>query len=289
MRRCVGCAATLNGAGWACRSCGLTPPTVDGIAVLAPELAGGNPADATYLCETLHTAAGRHFWFTSRSRLIAWAIERYFPDVQSLFDAGCGTGDVVTALRTRLPRVHVVAGDALLSALAVARRQSPDVAFVQIDLRRLPYDREFDVGGMFDVLEHLDDDEQVLREMFRATRPGGGLIVTVPQHRFLWSALDDYSHHRRRYGRRELIGKISRAGYVVQRATSFMSVTLPLQVASRLRQQDVVTLDPAAEMRLNPAINGVLRALCRVERTMIASGLSLPIGGSLLVVARRPS
>jgi SAM-dependent methyltransferase len=259
------------------------------VTILAPEIAQGNPADAEYGHEELHAAEDRHFWFTSRSRLIAWAIERYFPDVQSLFDAGCGTGGVLAALRARLPRVHFAAGDALLAGLAFARRRLPEIAFVQIDLRRLPYDREFDLIGMFDVLEHLDEDEQALREMFRSTRPGGGLIVTVPQHQFLWSALDEYSHHRRRYSRQELVDKISRAGYAIQRATSFMSVTLPLQFAARLRQQDVVTLDPAAEMRLKPAVNRVLRAMCSVERAAIALGVSFPAGGSLLLVARRPS
>jgi SAM-dependent methyltransferase len=285
----MSCAATLNGAAWACHRCGHTPSIADGVTILAPELAHGNPVDAEYGYEQLHAAEGRHFWFTSRSRLIAWAIERYFPEAQSLFDAGCGTGGVLAALRTRLPRVHFAAGDALLAGLAFARRRLPDIAFVQIDLRRLPYDREFDLVGMFDVLEHLDEDEDALREMFRSTRPGGGLIVTVPQHQFLWSALDEYSHHRRRYSRQDLVQKISRAGYVIQRATSFMSVTLPLQLVSRLRQQDAARLDPAAEMRLNPAVNGVLRAMCSVERAAIAWGVSFPIGGSLLVIARRTS
>ncbi len=154
--------------------------------------------------------------------------------------------------------------------------QLPDVAFAQLDIRKLPYDREFDVVGAFDVLEHLDDDEQALREMHRATTVGGGLIVTVPQHRFLWSALDDYSHHRRRYTPpSRWSASIERAGYVVERATSFMTLTLPAQLASRVRKQNLATLDPAAEMRLNPVINGILGALCGVERAAIAAGVSL--------------
>ena len=80
------------------------------------------------------------------------------------------------------------------------------------------------------------------------------MIVTVPQHQFLWSALDEYSHHRRRYGRQDLVDKIARAGYTVQRATSFMTLTLPAQVASRFRLQRIETLNPAAEMALNPIV-----------------------------------
>jgi SAM-dependent methyltransferase len=134
-----------------------------------------------------------------------------------------------------------------------------------------------------------DDDEPALREIHRSTKPGGGLIVTVPQHPFLWSAIDDYSRHRRRYTRQQLVDRIERAGYVIERATSFMTLTLPALLASRLRKQDLATLNPAAEIRLNPVINSILGFLSRAERAVIAAGLSFPVGGSLLVVARRIS
>jgi SAM-dependent methyltransferase len=289
MRRCVRCEATLDAGEWSCPRCSFVPAVVDGVPVLAPELARGNPTDADYAYDELHAAEGSHFWFTNRSRLIAWAMHHYFPDAKSLFDVGCGTGGVLTALRSVLPGVRFAGADALLSGLAFARRQLPDVAFAQVDIRHLPYDREFDLIGVFDVLEHLDDDEHALREMYRSTTVGGGVIATVPQHPFLWSALDEYSHHRRRYTRAQMIGVIERAGYVVERATSFMTLPLPAQLASRLRKQNLATLNPAAEMRLNPVVNAILGALCAVERAAIRSGVSLPVGGSLLVVARRTS
>ena len=289
MRRCVSCEATLEGVGWNCPRCCFAPAVVDGVPLLAPELARGNPKDADYGYDELHAAEGSHFWFTNRSQLIAWATRRYFPEARSFFDVGCGTGGVLTALRSTLPGVTFAGADALLAGLALACRQLPDVAFAQVDIRRLPYDREFDLIGVFDVLEHLDDDERALRETYRSTNVGGGLIVTVPQHRFLWSALDEYSHHRRRYTRRQMVETIERAGYVVERATSFMTLPLPAHLVSRVRKRSLATLNPAAEMRLNPVVNSILGAMCGVERTAIAAGVSFPVGGSLLVVARRTS
>jgi SAM-dependent methyltransferase len=253
----------------------------------APELAGGNPVDANYAYADLYAAERTHFWFNNRSRLIAWAIRTYFPRVDSVFDVGCGTGGVLAALQAALPRTRLAAGDALLAGLEFAHRQLADVSFVQLDINRLPYDQEFDVVCAFDVLEHLDDDEAALREMYRATVPGGGLVVTVPQHRWLWSALDEHSRHRRRYERRDLQAKVERAGYCTERLTSFMTLTLPAQYLSRKTSQRSRDLDPAAEMRLNPVLNAGFGALCAVERALIASGLSLPAGGSLLLVARR--
>jgi SAM-dependent methyltransferase len=174
VRRCVSCAATLQTSGWSCTSCGHAPASVDGLPVLAPELAHGNASDAEYEYHELHAAERGHFWFTSRARLIAWAVRRYFPEATSVFDVGCGTGGVLMALRSTLPGLRLAGADALLAGLAFARRGLPDVAFAQMDIHQLPYDREFDVVGVFDVLEHLDDDEHALREIHRSLTPGEG-------------------------------------------------------------------------------------------------------------------
>jgi SAM-dependent methyltransferase len=288
MRLCVNCAKPIDGSGWTCAGCGFAPSIAGGLPILAPSLAAGNAADATYAYGELCAAEKHHFWFVSRTQLIAWAIRRHFPDARSFFDAGCGAGGVVERLSASLPNMTFTAGDALAAGIAFARQRAPAVSFVQLDVRRLPYDREFDIVGAFDVIEHLDDDQQALSEIYRATKAGGGLIVTVPQHRFLWSAFDEYSCHRRRYSRRELVGKVERAGYVVERVTSFMTFTLPALVASRLRQRNPSHIDLTAELRLAGWMNSILRLACSVERAAIAAGVSFPAGGSLLIVARRP-
>src|SRR4029079_5771260 len=119
-------------------------------------------------------------------------------------------------------------------------------------------------------------------------RPGGGAIITVPQHRSLWSALDDFSHHKRRYSRNELIEKTRRAGFEVVHATSFVTLLLPVLMVARRRQRDPRDVDPVAELQLPRPVNAVWGAGSAAERMLITRRWSLPAGGSLLVVARRP-
>ncbi len=76
---------------------------------------------------------------------------------------------------------------------------------LQFDACAIPYKAEFDVIGAFDVIEHIEEDTAALTQMYQALKPGGGLLITVPQHRFLWSAVDEMSYHKRRYHRNELI------------------------------------------------------------------------------------
>jgi len=127
----------------------------------------------------------------------------------------------------------------------------------------------------------------VLAQMRGAVRAGGGVILLVPQHPRLWSAMDDVAHHVRRYTRRELVGKVRRAGFEVERATSFVSSLLPAMIASRAaRRLSRKPYDPVAELRPG-ALNGVLERILDGERRLIERGVSLPAGGSLLVVGRK--
>ena len=186
-----------------------------------------------------------------------------------------------------VPRLE--AGDARSSGLAFARERVPAARLYQFDARSLPFDREFDVVGAFDVIEHLDEDERVLAQMWRAVRPGGGALITVPQHGWLWSAEDDAGGHKRRYSRRELVAKVQRAGFSVERVTSFVSVLLPLMAAARLRARVGMRHDPDANMELSlpRPLDRLLETAMTAERALVRRGVSLPAGGSLLLVARR--
>jgi hypothetical protein len=124
--------------------------------------------------------------------------------------------------------------------------------------------------------------------MRHTLRPGGLLVLTVPQHPALWSAVDDFSRHRRRYTRKELIGKVRGAGYDIARCTSCFSLTLPMLIVARQRPTRR-TFDPVAELRIPRFLNWLLGALVAVESLVIKLGISLPAGGSLLVIARRPA
>lgn len=230
----------------------------------------------------------KSFWFRSRNALIVWALRKYFPGAQSMLEVGCGTGFVLRGVRDAFPHMRLVGGELFEAGLAIAALRVPDAELLELDARELPFRKEFDVVGSFDVLEHIDEDERALSAMYQALRPGGGLLVTVPQHPRLWSAADEYSRHVRRYRREELPTKLRDCGFDVLRQTSFVSLLLPVLALSRLRFRDRKEFDPLAEFRAPPFVDSALGWVLTAERTLIRSGLSLPAGGSLLVVARRP-
>ncbi len=238
--------------------------------------------------ERLAQLEAGHYWFESRNRLIVWALRRYFPDTASFFDVGCGTGFVLRAIHAAYPGLRLIASDAAGPGLEIARSRVPSATFLQEDARQLHAVGVADVVGIFDVLEHIPEDEQVLRGLFEAVPPGGGVLITVPQHRWLWSRADAIACHVRRYRKAELVSRTRAAGFDVIRVTSFVSLLLPLLALSRWRDARRTAPFTYGEFDVPPVVNRLLTGALAIERGLIRMGVSWPAGGSLLVVARRP-
>jgi SAM-dependent methyltransferase len=229
----------------------------------------------------------RSFWFQARNRLIVSTIRRRFPEATSFLEIGSGSGVVLAALRKQFPSLRLVGGELYEEGLAIARRRVPDVELFALDARALEYENEFDVVGAFDVLEHIDEDEQVLARMARAARPGGGIFVLVPQHPRLWSKHDELVEHRRRYTRKDLVAKVERTGIEVLETTSFVTSLLPVMAVSRFVDRLRKRTDPIANLEPGP-LNAVFERMLDGERKLIEHGISLPFGGSLMLVGRKP-
>jgi ubiquinone/menaquinone biosynthesis C-methylase UbiE len=238
------------------------------------------------LFEAIAAAEPRSFWFRSRNRLVERVLRRWFPAAESLLEVGCGNGFVLAGLREAFPAMRLVGAELYDEGLAVARRRLGDrVELVQADARELPWADEFDVVAALDVLEHVEEDDLVLERMARAARRGGGIVLLVPQHPRLWSDADVVAHHRRRYTRPALTRLVRDAGLDVVFAESWVSTLLPAALLSRAARR---TYDPVAELVPPDPLNALFERLLDAEAALVARGVSLPAGTSLLVVARKP-
>ena len=164
-------------------------------------------------------------------------------------------------------------------------------------MRALPFSTNFELIGIFDVLEHLPDDVKVLGYLDAMLVRGGTLLVTVPANPSLWSYVDEASHHYRRYTLSELEGKLACAGYKVEYLTHYMACIYPLVWLKRrltglvgLRtKDDPLTAHKLAlgELRIVPVINSLLSFILFQEVRLIGRRHRLPIGTSLLAIARK--
>lgn len=286
--RCTACGSSYDSPTYTCGACGHTVEIVDGYPAFAPELAhGGGGYDAELFAE-LAPLEEKSFWFRARNELILWALRRYRPGVTSFLEIGTGTGFVLSGVAAQHPEAKLYGSEIFVDGLPFAAGRVPAATLMQMDARANPMRDEVDVIGAFDVLEHIEEDVQVLHEMHAALKDDGLLVISVPQHQWLWSPADDHAHHVRRYAAGDLRDKITDAGFEVLRSTSFVSILLPMMMLSRLRMKGRSdAYDPIDEMRMPSWLNSILYRVMRVENALIRWGVRFPLGGSRLVVARK--
>lgn len=290
MKICISCGAKFTDSNWLCPACFSRPGQVNGYLSFAPEEAQSNEGFQPHHFAELADAEAGHFWFRSRNRLIIWALRHFFPRARNFLEIGCGTGFVLSGVAEANPQLEMSGSEIHSAGLNYAANRVKHATLFQMDARDIPFENEFDVIGAFDVLEHIEEDEKVLAQMFHAISAGGGVILTVPQHRFLWSQQDEYACHVRRYEAQELHDKVEQAGFRVESATSFVSLLLPLMFLSRLsKRKPVENYDAAQEFRISGPANRVLERVLDLERMMIRAGISFPAGGSRLMIARKPA
>jgi len=291
VKECAMCQELFETPSWQCPKCHRKPELVDGYYAFAPESARRSNGFLPDIHEELFRLEGSCFWFTGRNKLLSCVLDSYFPASRSLHEVGCGSGFVLAHFADIRPQMRLVGSDIYISALNLAKARVPHAELIQMDARKIPFVDEFDVVGAFDILEHMDDDLGALREIYKSVKPGGGIILTVPQHRWLWSKTDEIACHKRRYSRQELMTKTEGAGFRVQWISSFITLLLPLLFLSRLRfwlgVQKKGYKDVLGELMVPSALNAIFERICDLERAIISSGASFPVGGSLICVAKK--
>ncbi|MCH8161251.1 MAG: class I SAM-dependent methyltransferase [Chloroflexi bacterium] len=160
-----------------------------------------------------------------------------------LLDVGCGTGRHIlelsryegTFVGLDMSEEDLKKMRYLLALAAQEGRLVANVHMAQGDGMSLPFeDNEFDQVICTETLEHVDDDEAMLRDLIRVLRPGGVLVVSVPDEyseRLLWRLSPRYrtapGGHVRIYRRKRIIGLLTENGaepYSVQYRHSLESV-----------------------------------------------------------------
>lgn len=225
-----------------------------------------------------------HWWFRGRRDFIAATLRSLpLPPDPSILDAGCGSGGNL-ALLAEFGRVFGFEHDA--EALACARA----LGVGQLEPGMLPNGipfadvGPFDVIGLFDVLEHLQQPIESLRALSARLAPGGAMVITVPALPILWGPHDVRHRHVRRYTRRTFREEVAEAGLRVEYLTSVNLLLLPLAAMQRLRER--VLGYETGNLIPTPWLNRLLYRVWRLEQALVPRR-SLPLGLSLLAVVRR--
>jgi SAM-dependent methyltransferase len=241
--------------------------------------------DRDYELQT-HRAEDRHWWYRGRRTVLSRALaDLELPRPARILDAGCGSGRNMVELAHAGPVTGIELSKTSVS-LARARQVGEVIEGSVLDM---PFEPDsFDLAVSLDVIEHLQEDLDALRELRRVVAPGGALLVTVPAYEWLWSGHDEINHHHRRYTRRSLQRVAEEAGWKQTRTTYFNSLLLPVAIVLRaLDRLSTKTTESSLDLWIPPApVNWLLERPLALEAAMIGRGGRIPAGLSLLSVFR---
>lgn len=169
-----------------------------------------------------HLSANRHFYDALWSASYVVPPQRFntWPLLSRLAASAPARLEIGPGLRPRLP----IAGTCFVdvSRPALSRLTARGGLATLGEITSLPFpDRTFDVVCAFDLVEHVEDDRQVFRELGRVARDEATIIFSVPLHPARWTGFDAVVGHVRRYDPDDLMAILEEHSFVLEQSAGF--------------------------------------------------------------------
>jgi SAM-dependent methyltransferase len=147
----------------------------------------------------------------------AWALSAVRRHVRSdspvLLEIGCSSGFLLRELHEQWPTATTIGADFVREPLERLAAVASDIPLMQFDLVRCPLPSGcVDAVLLLNVLEHIDRDQEAMRQVVRVLKPGGMAILEVPSGPHLYDVYDKYLQHYRRYSMASLASLMADGG-----------------------------------------------------------------------------
>lgn len=212
-----------------------------------------------------------HPWFVFRRKLFYNFIKN--KKSASILDIGCSSAIFLKYLKKQ--------GFANLEGLEPSENLRKE-GHLDITIHKKLPAKKYDVIFLLDVLEHIEDDEQMLKDIKNALKEHGTFYISVPAHPFLWSHHDVVNHHYRRYTKNELKEKLRRAGFKIKRLTYWNMFAFFPMALLRIFKRNSKSSAIENNSKIVLAVYGVILA---IENQLIKF-FNLPIGVSIIGVLK---
>ncbi|MFC1662686.1 methyltransferase domain-containing protein [Patescibacteria group bacterium] len=237
---------------------------------------------------TVRREGTKHWWFVGRKQIFAKLLKNYLPKSNlNILDLGCGSGNMYSVL-SKYGKLTGVdnSGEVLAYAQKIGYEK-----IVKANALDLPLNNnEYDLVVAVDLIEHIDDENKFINEIFRVMKPGGYLFITTAAFDSLWSRLDELSHHKRRYTKVSLMKSLSRPGWQLEKIRYynvflFWPIVIKRMIDKMLSNKSNDASD-LYDLRTPPAIiNNLLENILISEKYFI--GIPFPAGVSLMAIVKK--
>ena len=228
-----------------------------------------------------------HFWMSSRRYFLRKIFETYSNYDDFILEIGPGTGYIAKYLIDCGYRNYSI-GDINRRSLDLSNKHNYTHKY-QFNLSKSVFIDHFNVVCLFDVLEHIDDNNLVVENIFKMLKNRGRAIITVPAHQWLWSKQDHIAYHRKRYEVKELKELLINNGFDILKANGFFFSLIPFMYLRKIFNRDnriINENDFKERFKTNPLLNIFFKILLSLEISLF-NNYSSKYGGSIILVAEK--
>ena len=231
------------------------------------------------------------FWHKARLNLILYLLKNVLNNYdknRKILDIGCGTG---TELKILSRFGQITALDINKEALELAKKNNCQIILADIEKYDLD-NNYYDAVCCFDILEHLENDQQAIKNIFNSLKKGGYFLFTVPAYQFLFSSHDIVLGHQRRYSKKEIALKLKKAGFKMVKLDYWNSLLFPAIFAIRITKKIFIKISnknihKSDLKNYNKYIEQILFYILNLENKLMPYNIKLPFGLTIYGIAKK--
>ena len=203
-----------------------------------------------------------HWYYKSKSKAILKFISKISPS--SILDIGSGSG-----FFSKFILQNTSASSAYCVDINYQKNFNEEFLGKKIFFKKsLNTNIQVNLVILIDVLEHVEDDVDLLKEYINYVPSGTKFLISVPAFQFLWSNHDVFLDHKRRYNIKQLESVIKLSGLELEKSSYYFGLIFPIVFFLRLFKNFLKNnkTKTASDLKLHsPVTNLLLSLICRIE------------------------
>jgi len=238
--------------------------------------------------QTTFEKENTYWWHTARRNISLYLRDRLSQIKQPVaLNIGCGTGSFSSTLSDK---TRIISIDLEMDALRFCQQRGLR-NLICGNGEKLPIESDScDEIYALDILEHLSHESKGASEIYRCLKPQTGFaLITVPAFSFLWSQMDDITHHYRRYKKKEFYRLLRETGFSIEKITYYNFFLFPIALIFKLLERKGKKSEEESLIPTIPKwLNFIFKKIFSSEKIFIPR-FAFPFGVSIIAIVRKKS